>query len=80
MRTVDPTISGKFSYQGFRKGLYNIVYTPYDSDVQLVVARNLTFEEQKETCIKLNRVLEELREGFFEDTVEPVEENLDAQT
>lgn len=65
-----PAIMGRFNYQAFRKDLFNVIFVPYNSEVQIVIARNLTMEEKNEMVQKLNDVLYTARANFFDENAE----------
>lgn len=64
---MEPSIAGRFNYQSFRKGFYNLIYVPFKESVQIVIARNLTLEEARSLHAELNNALNKLREDFYEE-------------
>lgn len=60
-----PTIQGRVNYISFRKGYYNVLFVPFQSDVQLVIARNLTYAEAKKLHDDLNDALDDARDRFY---------------
>lgn len=67
MAELEPAVMGRFNFISFRKGFYNVLFVPYQSGVNITIAKNLTFEEMDLLKNKLNKILEEVREQFYED-------------